>query len=70
MRTVLIGPPVAVDLDLPLEDEVRAVGNVPLELGPATEFRTGWLRGTTYSYGWEEETADGGGGEGRTGRCT
>ena len=34
MRTVLIGSPVAVDLDLPLQDEVRAVGDVPLELSP------------------------------------
>ena len=34
LRTVLVGSPVAVDLDLPLEHEVRAVGDVPLELSP------------------------------------
>ena len=61
LRTVLVGSPVAVDLDLPLEHEVRAVGDVPLELGPATEFRDRMAQGN----------ADGEGqGAGRTGRCT
>ena len=64
LRTVLVGSPVAVDLDLPLEHKVRAVGDVPLELSPGRHRGTGW--------DVREGTADGEGerGEGRTGRCT